>query len=115
MVYGLKPTELLLSPCPLSVQFFSKIKSKSYLGETSRAIALVDSTRCLSHFSNAKYYYFPGCQMHHMTYIRKDVDAKMKCSSNINANKISRKMIEKDLGGIPKAIVPNRFNVPDFL
>lgn len=115
VVYGLKPTERLLSPCSLSVQFFSKIKRKSYLGKNNRAIALVDPTRCLSDFSNAKYYYFPGCEMHHMKYIRKDVDAKMKCSSNTHANKISRKMIEKRLGGIPKAIEPNRFNVPDFL
>lgn len=114
VVYGVKPTERLLTSSSLSVQFFSKIKRKSRLGKNDKAIALIDPTRRLSHFSNAKYYYLPGCSMHHMTYIRKDVDGKMQNSSNKTANKISLKMIEKRLSGLPKAIVPNRFDIPDF-
>lgn len=114
VVYGIKPTERLLTSSPLSIQFFSKIKRRSRLGKNDRAIALIDPTRRLSHFSNAKYYYLPGCQMHHMTYLRKDIDGKMRNSSNKTANKISLKMIEKQLSGIPKAIVPNRFDIPDF-
>ena len=115
VVYGTKPTERLLTSCPLSIQFFSKIKRRSRLGKNDQAIALIDPTRRLSHFSNAKYYYLPGCQMHHMSYIRKDIDGKMQNSSCEKVHKTTLKTIEKRLSGISKAIVPNRFDIPDFL
>jgi len=111
VVYGLKPTERLLSPCPLSVQFFSKIKRKSVLGKNDKPIALVDPTRRLSDFRGAKYYYLPGCQMHHMTYIRKDVDAKMRNSTNSEVHTISLEILKKKLRMIPKAIVSNHFDI----
>lgn len=78
--YAVLPTKRY-KKTPSYVQIFSKINKKSILKINKKIITIVDPTRQLSHFCNAKYFFLPQVEMHHMTSIRKDLLKKIKNSS----------------------------------
>lgn len=84
--YGTLPTKRIISQTPSYIQFLTKIKRFSKLtAENRKVIAIVDPTRIFSHYFGAKYFFLSGIQMHHMTYVRKNISKKIQ---NSNARKL---------------------------
>ena len=74
--YSILPTRRYINQIGCSIQFFCRINRFSKLANHKHNIALVDPTRVLKHQIGAKYFYLQQVEMHHMTYIRKDLIKK---------------------------------------
>ena len=81
IVYGIKPTDRILNSSSCYAAFFSKIDNRSCLKYNNHIPALIDPTRQIAHRMFSKYYVLPVINMHHMTYVRKNIDKKFKNSS----------------------------------
>lgn len=105
--YGLLPTDRLVAATPSFVQFMSKIGRFSKLGKNQNNICLIDPTRGLTKYSGFgmrgvgdNQYFLSNIQMHHFTYLRKNVIFKMKNSSskqnhNCSYSDLSKKTVAK--------------------
>ena len=107
--YGVVPTEQIIAPPPSFVHFMSKIGFFSRLDKNPRTICLVDPSRRLSRYSlfGDKYYFLSGIQMHHYTYIRKNVAGKMRNSSAESNHSVN----VKKLHNLKTCTVPDAFNL----
>ncbi len=89
------------------VPFFRKINKWTKCGNNKKAPCLCDPTRQMIHsFIKQKHYVLENIFMHHMTRVRKNIDAKYK-SRNVNSD-IDSDWINDD-GGFIK--VPNYFDI----
>lgn len=79
--YGFLPTKRLIKKNYASVQIFSKLTKNSKLGFHKNSIAVVDPTRMMSDFKGSKHFYTCQTEMHHMTFIRKDITKKIQNST----------------------------------
>lgn len=92
--YGLLPTERILTPMEPAIAFFSKINFFSKLGKNKKVICCADPTRQFQ-FITGKQYFLSMVTMHHMTYVRKDINQKFNSSSNqVLHNNLSQYMEE---------------------
>lgn len=107
--YGVMPTQQILAPTPSFVQFMSKIGHLSRLGKTRYDICLIDPTRRISRYSlfRNKCYFLSGIQMHHFSYVRKNVITKLKNSSA----KTNHNVTVNDLIKIDTVMVPDTFDL----
>ncbi len=107
--YGVMPTKQIIASPPSFVHFMSKIGCFSHLNKNSKTICLTDPSRRLSRcslFCN-KYYFLSGIQMHHYTYIRKNIVGKMRNSSAESNHNVN----VKNLSNIETSTVPDAFNL----
>ena len=83
--YGTRPEQrnIQLQDCCL-VQFFCKINRFSKLKKNKKLPALVDPTRQLNHKLFSKYFLLHFIKMHHMSYVRNDLNRKCQNSSYQN-------------------------------
>ena len=112
--YGTLPTKVSkVNPAFFAVPLFSKIRWFSRLGPRKKSIALVDPTRNMSHCFGAKYFFFLGIAMHHMSCVRKDLNLKFKASTNsdLHNTKIAE-IRKKDLLCVD---VEDKFNIMPYL
>lgn len=81
--YGEKPTQVLLDVRGTSyVPFFCKIQPGVRLRAHGKTPLRVDPTRQQDHYWGARYWVFDRTiQMHHMSYVRKDLQQKIDNSS----------------------------------
>ena len=88
--YGTKPTLRMKKLGFYAVALFAKINKASKLGASSLKICLCDPTRVIKLKKNTKSFFFCDIQMHHLTYVRNDLNIKLKASSNeiVNNQKI---------------------------
>lgn len=109
--YGISPNDRFISQTPSYVQFFSKIKKCSRLTmKNKKIIAIVDPTRILSHYYGAKYFFLSNIQMHHMTYVRKDLELKLLNSNAEATRKVKAQDLDKKVENICIK-VDNIFNI----
>ena len=107
--YGMVPTERSLKPTRTSVSFFSKVNYFSRLGKNKKIICLADPTRQFK-FIFGKQYFLSGINMHHMSFIRKDLQKKFNSSSDMS---IRQNMTEnmKNLKNVKMVSVENNFDI----
>ena len=107
--YGMVPTERSLKPTRTSVSFFSKVNYFSRLGKNKKIICLADPTRQFK-FIFGKQYFLSGINMHHMSFIRKDLQKKFNSSSDMS---IRQNMTEniKNLKNFKMVSVENNFDI----
>lgn len=104
------PTCRSLNPSGLTVQFFSRIYPWSKLDFNPHNVSLVDPTRQLKHTADARYYVFLNIEMHHMTGYRKNLQSKIRNSSNKGFNKQDKSVFKNALEN-NSVKVPNIFNI----
>ena len=107
--YGMAPTERSLTPTSTSVPFFSKINYFSRLGKNKNIICLADPTRQFK-FIFGKQYFLSGINMHHMSFVRENMQKKFNSSSNMNMRENISKNIEH-LKKLKTVSVENNFNI----
>lgn len=106
IVYGKKPTDRILDSSSCYAAFFTKINNKSILKYNKHIPALIDPTRQIAHSMFSKYYVLPIINMHHMTFVRKNINKKFKSSSNSQLHDMQIKKLNtvkvKDVFNIKK-------------
>ena len=106
VVYGTKPTERMLESSSCYAPFFAKIDKKSCLEYNKHIPALIDPTRQIAHRMFSKYYVLPVINMHHMTFVRKNIEEKFKQSSSSQLHDMQIKKLNtvkvKDVFNIKK-------------
>lgn len=105
--YGAEPTNRLINSADYAVPFFGKINKNSSLGYNGRII-LADPTRQLCHHKNAKYYVLMSINMHHMSFVRKNVERKL---ANSSTSENRTKKLSEILADEQAIIVENIFNI----
>ena len=108
--YGLQPTMRYSDLADFSVPFFSKINVFSKLGKNKKSIALVDPTRQVLSSKKNQYYLTNIC-MHHMSMVRKDINKKLKNSSNPSVVKNADKNHSSRVSLCNYLNVNNEFNI----
>ncbi len=109
--YGPLPTQRLIYESGCNVQIFSKLKWNSRLWPNSKVIALIDPTRQMNHdwFGRNKYYFLPRIVLHHMTFVRKDINKK--AINSAGAHVFEKEPIEQQFIGKDFIECKNIFNI----
>ena len=94
IVYGIKPTERVLSSSSCYAPFFAKIDKRSCLKYNKHIPALIDPTRQIAHHMFSRYYVLPVINMHHMSFVRKNIYKKLKNSSSKELHDMQLKQIK---------------------
>ena len=112
--YGTIPTKLMHNNhCNFAVSLFCKIGKFSRLQTDSKQIAIVDPKRRMSNCLGSKYFFFCDIMMHHMSYVRNNLEIKLRASSNAYVNNIEIENV-KNLN-LACVDVEDKFNIMPYL
>ena len=104
----ISPSQQLIDMKLCYVALWSKINIFSQLKRLKNFIILIDPTRIITRKFNFKPYIFNDINMHHYSYIRKNISLKCKNSSNTELHSLDFKNLKNKVSSID---VENYFNI----
>lgn len=114
--YGPLPTELHIRLNTCFAPFFCKVNGDSFLDPNNNNVpCVIDPTRKVSHRDDACYFVLHMVNMHHMTFVRKNLKLKYRYTSyNDGENRHSNVTFDKDMLG-ERVTVDDYFSILPLL